>query len=131
MKIFKFAGIIALAAAATDVEEFCGVDLHAMYGTDANIMKYVSQNKKKHNTEKNPDKPRRPGSWRVVVRPECLVTARRNTKPGGYPVNKSAPIIKCTKKGPKNTEKTKPNGRRYKESKLLEYQVELCKEDEG
>ena len=49
--------------------------------------------------EKNADRPRRPGHWRVVVRPVCVANARRGGKPGGYPNIKASPVIKCTKKG--------------------------------
>ena len=49
--------------------------------------------------ESNPERPRRPGHWRVVVRPVCIASARRGGKPGGYPNIKASPVIKCTMKG--------------------------------
>jgi len=123
MKLFNFGLLISAAFAASDVEEWCGVNLHDAYQTDPTVMKYVKMNKKPHN---NPDKPRRPGHWRVVVRPECVENARRGGKPGGYPDVKRMPLVKCTRKGIAGSNKTKPNARRYKASKLLEYQQTIC-----
>lgn len=123
MKLFNFSLLIAGALAASDVTEWCNADLHAEYKTDDSLLKYVKQNKK---IQTNPDKPRRPAHWRVIVRPECLNVARRQTKPGGYPEVKAAPLIKCTKKGPAGAKKIKPNGRRYKASKVLEWQDNMC-----
>ena len=77
--------------------------------------------------QNDPSKPKKQANWRIVVRAECETLVRRNgSKPGGYPLRKNAPVIKCTRKGPAGSNKLKPNGRRYGSSKLLEYQNGIC-----
>ena len=74
------------------------------------------------------------GHRRVVVRISCKNAKGRRpgNKPGGYPENKVAPIIKCVPKGPGGSKKLKPNNRRAKQgdpSKPLQYQNAMCKDD--
>ena len=50
----------------------------------------------------NPDKPKKSAHNRIVARIKCIdddLSGRRKDKPGGYPVNKKSPVIKCVPKG--------------------------------
>merc|ERR1712035_237934 len=103
--------------------EFCGADLNAAYDTTGLEINYVLTKRKtwdNRDPEKIQKKPRGPSHWRDVVRVECAAQGRarpQNLNPqGGYPVQKAAPMVKCTRKGPSGSQKLKPNSRRYARS---------------
>ncbi|CBY15125.1 unnamed protein product [Oikopleura dioica] len=137
-KVMKiFAAFAAMASANSVVTEFCGFDLDETYGTKDMDLTYVLTKRKtweNRDPEKIAKKPRGPSHWRDVVRVECGPASRvkgqsrpQNEKPlGGYPYQKLAPMIKCTRKGPNGAQKLKPNSRRFAQSKIQMWYEEAC-----
>ena len=82
--------------------------------------------------EKIAKRPRGPSHYRDVVRVNCAVNTRggsnhENFTPlGGYPTQKVAPMVKCTRKGPNGTQKLKPNARRWRGNKIVDWYQKNC-----
>lgn len=95
------------------------------------VIKNKTFRKKEKKDYSNADKPKKQAHWRQVVRIKCASAGARRpgNKPGGYPVNKVSPIVKCVPKGPAGADKLKPNGRRGKSgdpSKPAQYAASMC-----
>ncbi|CAG5110061.1 Oidioi.mRNA.OKI2018_I69.chr2.g4507.t1.cds [Oikopleura dioica] len=136
-----FAGLVLAAQASTNialgtlVDNWCGFDLHDFYETTGLALEYRVKPRKtweNRDEEKIAKRPRGPSHYRDVVRVNCAVNTRggsnhENFTPlGGYPTQKIAPMVKCTRKGPNGTQKLKPNARRWRGNKIVDWYQKNC-----
>merc|ERR1711894_414589 len=121
-KKMKILAGLALAASAANVSlgslttNWCGFDLHSFYNTTDLALEYrVKPRKTWENRDEEKIASRRGG-----------MNHENATPLGGYPTQKLAPMVKCTRKGPGGAQKLKPNARRWRGNKIVDWYNKNC-----